>query len=63
MMVLIEILHVVDYILEQVVVRETCAGSRFPLLLRPVVCFVPDKCCYGQSWYSNFRLHGMISPL
>ena len=38
MMVLIEILHVVDYILEQVVVRETVA---FPLLLRPVVCFVP----------------------
>ena len=33
MMVLIEILHVVDYILEQVVVRETCAGSRFSIVI------------------------------
>ena len=41
MMVLIEILHVVDYILEQVVVKKLVPAVAFPLLLRPVVCFVP----------------------
>ena len=41
MMVLIEILHVVDYILEQVVVGETCAGSRFSIIIVPCRMFCP----------------------
>ena len=41
MMVLIEILHVVDYILEQVVVRETCAGSRFSIVITSCRMFCP----------------------
>ena len=33
MMILIEILHIVDYILEQVVIGETGSGSRFSIVV------------------------------
>ncbi len=49
MMVLIEILHVVDYILEQVVVRNLCRQSLFHCYCVLSYALSPDKCCYGQS--------------